>query len=81
MFIECHMNRLGTKDGKMAGTGDALGDLDLIWGLEGIAKAIGRSVRQTQYMLSRGVLPAKQVGNRWVIERSKLVKFFAEDAA
>ncbi len=54
--------------------------LDLIWGLDGIAKAIGRSVRQTQYMLSRGALPGKQVGGRWVIERSKLVAFFMEDA-
>jgi len=53
--------------------------LDLIWGIDGIAKAIGRSVRQTQYMLSRGALPGKQVNGRWVIERSKLVKFFAED--
>lgn len=56
-------------------------NLDLIWGLDGIAKAIGRTVRQTHHMLSTGKIPAKQIGNRWVIERSKLVAFFMEDAA
>jgi hypothetical protein len=54
--------------------------LDLIWGLEDIAKAIGRTVRQTHYMLSTGRLPAKQIGNRWVVERSKLIAFFMEAA-
>lgn len=55
-------------------------DLDLIWGLEAIAVAIGRTVRQTHYMLSNGKLPAKQIGNRWVAERSALVRFFREAA-
>ncbi|UVC08259.1 DNA-binding protein [Rhizobium sp. TH2] len=55
--------------------------LDLVWGLEAISKLIGRSVRQTHYMLSTGKLPAKQVGERWVTSRSKLVAFFLEDAA
>jgi len=54
--------------------------LDLIWGLEDIARAIGRTVRQTHYMLSTGKLPAKQIGNRWVVERSKLIAFFMEAA-
>ncbi|MBA3448139.1 MAG: DNA-binding protein [Pseudaminobacter sp.] len=56
-------------------------ELDLVWGLEAIAKLIGRTVRQTHYMLSTGKLPAKQVGERWVASRSKLVAFFLEDAA
>lgn len=56
-------------------------ELDLIWGLEGIAKLIGRSVRQTHYMLSTGKLPAKQVGERWVASRQKLTRFFLEDKA
>jgi len=56
-------------------------NLDLIWGLEDISKAIGRTVRQTHYMLSTGKLPAKQIGNRWVVERSKLIAFFMETAA
>lgn len=56
-------------------------DLDLIWGVEAIANAIDRSERQTYDMLTRGHLPAKQVGTRWVIERSKLIAFFTGEAA
>ncbi|MGA1804425.1 helix-turn-helix domain-containing protein [Rhizobium sp. HT1-10] len=55
--------------------------LDLIWEVEEIARIIGRTHRQTNYMLASGALPAKKVGGRWVIERSKLIAFFMEDAA
>jgi len=55
--------------------------LELIWGIEDIAKVIGRTPRQTYHMLVSGNLPAKQVGNRWVAERGKLTAFFLEDAA
>jgi hypothetical protein len=54
--------------------------LDLIWEVEEIAKLIGRTRRQTFHMLSKGELPAKKVGNRWVAERSKLIAFFMEAA-
>lgn len=57
------------------------GDMELIWGVSGIAKLIGRTDRQTFHMLSKGNLPAKQVGNRWVAERGKLIAFFLEDAS
>lgn len=60
---------------------DTAASLDLIWGLDGIAKVIGRTVRQTHHMVSTGKIPAKQIGNRWVIERRKLIAFFMEDAA
>ncbi|MER9236413.1 hypothetical protein NKI56_31010 [Mesorhizobium sp. M0622] len=56
-------------------------ELDLVWGLDAISKVIGRTVRQTHYMLSTGKLPAKQVGERWVASRQKLIAFFMEDAA
>lgn len=56
-------------------------DLELVWGLQAISKIIGRTVRQTHYMLSTGKLPAKQVGNRWVAERGQLVRFFMERTA
>lgn len=55
--------------------------LDLVWGLEAISKIIGRTVRQTHYMLSTGKIPAKQIGNRWVVERGTLLRFFMESAA
>ncbi|MAY30569.1 MAG: hypothetical protein CL627_15430 [Aurantimonas sp.] len=55
--------------------------IDLIWGVNAIARAIGRTDRQTFHMVSTGELPAKKIGNRWVIERSKLIAHFTEDAA
>lgn len=60
---------------------ETLAPLDLIWGCRDIAKMIGRSERSTFDMLDKGELPAKRVNGRWVIERSKLVAFFMEDAA
>lgn len=55
--------------------------IDLIWGAEEIAQMIGRSPRVTFHLLTTGAIPAKKVGGRWVIERSKLISFFMEDAA
>lgn len=50
---------------------------DLIWGVADIAKVIGRTDRQTYHMISNGSLPAvKQVGQRYVASRSKLIEFF-----
>ncbi|WP_312620461.1 MULTISPECIES: helix-turn-helix domain-containing protein [Bacteria] len=54
--------------------------LDLLWEVEEIAKVIGRTPRQTFHMLKKGELPAKKVGGRWVVERSKLIAFFMEAA-
>ncbi|GAA2885596.1 hypothetical protein GGQ99_005073 [Aminobacter niigataensis] len=55
--------------------------LDLIWGVEEIAKIIRRNQRQTFHLLATGQLPAKKVGGRWVVERSKLISFFLGVAA
>ncbi|MBB2832325.1 UNVERIFIED_ORG: hypothetical protein GGD51_002454 [Rhizobium esperanzae] len=55
--------------------------LDLVWEVAEIAKLIGRTERQTNHMLATGKLPAKKVGNRWVAERSTLIRFFMEAAA
>lgn len=54
-------------------------ELDLIWGAEEIGKFIGRGMQQTYYMLRTGQLPAKQVGERWVASRRKLVDFFMKE--
>ncbi|WP_033051260.1 helix-turn-helix domain-containing protein [Sinorhizobium medicae] len=56
-------------------------NLELIWGATEIAKLIGRSPRATFYMLDNGEIPAKKVGGRWVVERSKLIAFFKGIAA
>ncbi len=56
--------------------------LDLIWGVSEIAKMIGRTERQTYHMIQSGNLPVvKQIGERYVASRSKLIAFFMEDAA
>lgn len=50
--------------------------LDLVWEVAEIAKIIGRTERQTSYMLSAGQLPGKKVGGRWVVELGELTSFF-----
>ena len=52
--------------------------IDLIWGCKAIAKAICRTERATFHMLESGDLPARQVGQRWVVSRKALEAFFAE---
>jgi hypothetical protein len=57
-------------------------ELDLIWGIEDIGKLIGRNYQQTYHMVKTGKLPmVRQIGERYVASRSKLIKFFMEDAA
>lgn len=60
---------------------EAVRDLDLVWGVSAIARIIGRTDRQTFHMISKEEIPARKVGGRWVIERSKLVAFFTGEAA
>ncbi|MHB2265689.1 hypothetical protein [Aliihoeflea sp. PC F10.4] len=56
--------------------------LDLIWGVEEIGKIIGRNYQQTYHMIATGKLPmVKQIGERYVVSRAKLITFFMEDAA
>ncbi len=58
------------------------GPLDLVWGVGAIGKLIGRNYRQTYHMIQCGHLPmVRQIGERYVAEKSKLVAFFLEDAA
>lgn len=58
------------------------GNLDLVWGVQAIADIIGRSYQQTYHMIASGKMPCvKQIGERYVVSRAKLVAFFMEDAA
>lgn len=61
--------------------GNSTGQLDLIWGATQIARVIQRSRRQAFMMLENGELPARKVGGRWVIERSRLVAVFTGEAS
>lgn len=57
-------------------------NLDLVWGVQAIADIIGHTYQQTYHMIASGNLPCvKQIGERYVVSRSKLVAFFLEDAA
>jgi len=56
-------------------------DFSPVWGVEAIGKVIGRNHRQTHHMLSRGLLPAKRVGGRWVADRNTLIEFILTPGA
>lgn len=43
-----------------------------VWGAKKIGKAINENERRTLYMLEKGMLPARKVGNRWVAEMGAL---------
>ena len=61
---------------------DERDNLDLVWGVQAIGNIIGRSYQQTYHMIATGKLPmVKQVGERYVVSRAKLVAFFMADAA
>jgi hypothetical protein len=55
--------------------------LDLAWGIDTIAKFIGRTRRQTYEALVKGELPARQVNKRWVASRRRLREHFEGIAA
>lgn len=54
---------------------------DLAWGVEEIAAAIGRPERATYHLLSKGELPARKVGGRWVASKRRLLAFLSGTAA
>jgi hypothetical protein len=52
-------------------------DLDLVWGLNNIGKAINRSERQARYLLELGALPCGRVGRRLFASRTELRRVFS----
>jgi hypothetical protein len=59
-------------------SGGASNDLELIWGVKGIAKVINRSERQTYWLVEQGRLPVRKIGGRHCATRGGLRNFFAE---
>jgi hypothetical protein len=45
---------------------------DLLWGVDLIAKFIGRDAPTTRLLLSRGDVPGRKVGKRWLSTKSVL---------
>lgn len=54
--------------------------LDLIWGADAIAQFINRTPQQTYHMLSKGLMPGRRVGERWVVDRRDLIAFFRQNS-
>ncbi|MCA1467237.1 DNA-binding protein [Bradyrhizobium sp. IC3195] len=54
---------------------------DIVWGAEGIAGVIKRSVVATNHLLAQGALPAKKVAGRWVASRRRLLEHLLGEAA
>jgi len=54
---------------------------DLIWNVGPIANVIGRDDRATYHLLSKGELPARKVGGRWVASKRRLLAFLSGEAS
>ncbi len=50
--------------------------VDILWGVNAISAEIGRTQRQTYYLLETGKLPAKKEGGVWRSMRSALRQHF-----
>jgi hypothetical protein len=52
-------------------------DFDILWGASEIARAIGRSTRETYHLLQTARLRGpKKVGGRWCVTRLALLENF-----
>lgn len=54
---------------------------DILWGVEDIAKAIGRTRRAAYHVLDAGELPARKVGGRWCASRQRLIAHLLGEAS
>jgi len=54
---------------------------DLVWGGEGIGRAINRTARQAFHLLEDGLLPAKKVGGQWCASRAALRRALIDEEA
>lgn len=59
----------------------ALDASDLLWGIEAIAEAIGRTKRQAFHRAASGTLPVRKVGGRYVGSRARLIAFLSGEEA
>jgi predicted glycosyltransferase len=51
-------------------------ELDLVWGAKAIGELIDRTPQQAYHLMATGKIPAKHIGNRWVVSRKVLSRFF-----
>jgi hypothetical protein len=50
----------------------------MIWGAEAIAQVIGVKKQKAYYLLQRGRIPARKVGDEWVAEEGKLLAYLTD---
>ena len=52
--------------------------LKMVWGAEAIGAVINRDLRQTYYLLEKGLIrSAKRIGKRWVADEDDLRREFS----
>ena len=56
-------------------------DEEVVWGAAEIARIIKRDNRATYHLLSKGELPVRKIGGRYVASRQKLLAFLAGEVA
>jgi hypothetical protein len=52
--------------------------MDLLWGVRSIAREIGRSEKQTYYLLGTRQIPGQKVGGKWCGSRLGYRRFFRQ---
>ena len=55
--------------------------LDIIWGARAIGEIVGLDSRQANYLLEKGYLPGRKIGERWISTRGELVRCVLGEAA
>jgi hypothetical protein len=53
----------------------------LIWGAGPIANLLRIKKQKAYYLLQRGLIPARKVGDEWVAEEGKLLAFLTDCSA
>ena len=48
----------------------------IIWGAKAIAEVINVDLQKAYYLLQRGRIPGRKVGDEWAVEEGELLAFF-----
>jgi hypothetical protein len=48
----------------------------IVWGARAIGEVIGVDAQKAYYLLQRGRIPGRKVGDEWTAEESELLDFF-----
>lgn len=48
------------------------GNHDIVWGIREIAEELNLNKRRCHYLLAKGHIPARKIGDRWISSRKAL---------